>query len=213
MTRVCRRLCISFAATGSRQVGQMLEDGCAGHWSQGLAPKGLVLMDPVDGYDPYGIVTSENLIKPGQRLNFTIPTLLTRSGLDPKRANPFYPPCAPDNMSNDRFFYALRGPTWLLNATKFGHVDCLDPTGAISGGLVCASSGLFSDRKAYRSMLSGTVASFADLLFKSDGSSELPKLEDEELVSSIYGVDVTAAHAHHGTDPKRLTPTCSYSHP
>lgn len=34
-----------------------------------------------------------------------------------------YPPCAPEDMSNDRFSDAWRGPVWQINATYYGHMD------------------------------------------------------------------------------------------
>ena len=37
------------------------------------------------------------------------------------------PPCAPDELSNNRFWDALNGRAWFNNATLFGHVDFLDP--------------------------------------------------------------------------------------
>ena len=94
---VSNRTLVGGQSAGCHVAGQMLQDRCG-------RAKGLILMDPVDGYDPYGIVTNQNLITPGRKLNFTIPTLLTRSGLDPKKSNPLFPPCAPDKLSNDRHF-------------------------------------------------------------------------------------------------------------
>lgn len=41
------------------------------------------------------------------------------------------PPCAPDEMSNMRFWDALNGRAWFNNATLFGHVDFLDPGAVI----------------------------------------------------------------------------------
>lgn len=43
--------------------------------------KGLVLMSPVDGVDPFGI-TNEFCITPGELVNFDIPTLILPTGLD-----------------------------------------------------------------------------------------------------------------------------------
>ncbi len=41
--------------------------------------------------------------------------------------NDTFPPCAPDKLSNLRFYNALRAPKWLLNFTDYGHADMLDP--------------------------------------------------------------------------------------
>ena len=104
----------------------------------------------------------------------------------------------------------MRGPVWLLNATKYGHVDMLDGTGAVAGGILCASSGPFSDKAAYRSFLSGTVVSFINLLLDRN-LDELPKLEDPKLVSEMYGVDVVVAHEEPGGKPRHITPSCAHS--
>ena len=37
------------------------------------------------------------------------------------------PSCAPEELSNARFYNALNGEVWLNNATEFGHVDFMDP--------------------------------------------------------------------------------------
>jgi hypothetical protein len=39
------------------------------------------------------------------------------------------PPCAPDELSNIRFWNALNGRAFFNNATDFGHVDFYDPGG------------------------------------------------------------------------------------
>merc|ERR1712232_1227669 len=45
--------------------------------------KGVVMMDPVDGYDPIGIIKNY-CTTPGEKLSFDVPALLLRTGLDPK---------------------------------------------------------------------------------------------------------------------------------
>ena len=42
----------------------------------------MVLMSPVDGADPFGIL-QHFVITPGEKVNFTIPTLQIVTGLDP----------------------------------------------------------------------------------------------------------------------------------
>ena len=107
------------------------------------------MLSPVDGVDPYGFV-QEYCITPGEKLNFEVPTLIMTSGLDGIPGNASHetlkgkkadfsfrpgisntgglvPPCAPDELSNNRFWDALNGRAWFNNATLFGHVDFLDP--------------------------------------------------------------------------------------
>ena len=43
--------------------------------------KGMSMLSPVDGVDPYGLV-QEYCINPGEKLNFETPTLIMTSGLD-----------------------------------------------------------------------------------------------------------------------------------
>ncbi|CAK0798619.1 unnamed protein product, partial [Prorocentrum cordatum] len=102
-----RRVAVAGQSSGNHVVGAALTRGC------GLA-KAWVMIDPVDGFDPYRIVKSEDLITPGQKLNFTLPSLLLDNGLDPKSSNALYPPCAPEVLSNDRFYNAMRGPIWAV---------------------------------------------------------------------------------------------------
>ena len=87
--------------------------------------KALILLDPVDGYDPFGFFQIY-ITNPPEQLPFAIPTLVIRTGLDNVPANPLFPACAPDKVSNKRFYDSLPGPTWFLNFTQFGHADILD---------------------------------------------------------------------------------------
>ena len=43
--------------------------------------KGLMLLSPVDGVDPFGFI-DEYCITPGEKLNFETPTLILTTGLD-----------------------------------------------------------------------------------------------------------------------------------
>lgn len=88
--------------------------------------KSLVLLDPVDGYDPFGFVKIF-ITDPPKPLDFVIPTLLITTGYDSVSPSPHgHMSCAPANMSNERFYTCLPGPTWMLNFTQYGHADILD---------------------------------------------------------------------------------------
>ena len=90
--------------------------------------KGQILFSPVDGVDPFGLIHNF-AITPGQLLNYKIPSLLIMTGLDSVPGTitgGLTPACAPEEMSNVRFYDALPGTTWLVNATKYGHGDVLD---------------------------------------------------------------------------------------
>merc|ERR1712166_1471188 len=75
-------------SAGNHVLGQALADGC-------MYAKAFVMIDPVDGLDPYGIVKSEDLITPGTKVNFTIPSLILDNGLDPQKAFSLFPACMP----------------------------------------------------------------------------------------------------------------------
>lgn len=85
-----------------------------------------ILLDPVDGYDPFGLI-HEFVTHPPNQLAFVVPTLLIMTGYDavPAHENE-HTACAPVNISNTRFYECLPGPTWLLNFTDYGHADILD---------------------------------------------------------------------------------------
>lgn len=91
--------------------------------------KGMVLISPVDGVDPFGFV-QDFCITPGEKLPFTVPTLLLTSGYDSvpgiNIVGDIIPSCAPPDLSNMRFYEALNGPVWHNNATLFGHVDFMN---------------------------------------------------------------------------------------
>jgi len=103
--------------------------------------KAFVMIDPVDGLDPFGMVHSEDLITPGKKLNFTIPALILDNGLDPQGVRAFKSvPCMPLKLGSPRWYNAWSGPIWHVNATAYGHVDCLNDAMIKVGGLVCKAT-------------------------------------------------------------------------
>jgi len=154
------RLLVGGHSAGNHIATRMLEDGC------GLA-KAAVLLDPVDGVDPYGFV-KQYAIHPPAKVNFTIPALHVETGNDPVPASPLVPACAPANMSNSRFYNAWRGPIWQVNATDFGHLDVCDP-GAYrwAASPICKQeSGLDFDQ--YRNTVAGLIRAFIAVVFDGD---------------------------------------------
>lgn len=87
--------------------------------------KKLVLLDPVDGVDPFGL-DKDYVIHPPHKVKFQIPTLFGISQLGDAPAFPHFPPCAPDSLSNMRFYDAFTGPRWNINFAGYGHADFLD---------------------------------------------------------------------------------------
>ena len=85
----------------------------------------MILIDPVDGYDPFGIV-KDYITNPPKQLPYFTPTLIISTGLDPVPLFTHSVACAPTNISNMRFYDSLSGPTWYANFTDYGHADILD---------------------------------------------------------------------------------------
>merc|ERR1712232_1510998 len=120
------------------------------------------------------------------------------NGLDPKSVNILEPPCAPAAISNDHFYDAWVGPIWNINATKYGHLDCMDS----QLRMLCPSDQK-TDKDMYRSMLSDAVATFLGALFKGR-PNDLAILEDP----SHWNVDVVLKHDLKGMDHMHIAPDC-----
>merc|ERR1719456_171824 len=117
-------------------------------------------MDPVDGQDPLGIVKNF-CITPGQKLNFSIPALLVRTGLDPAKKHGLA--CAPDKLSNQRFFNAWSGPIWMVNATKYAHLDVMNTGIGKMGTVVCAADD--EPRPVYQEHIANLTSFFLKTIF------------------------------------------------
>jgi len=59
------------------------------------------MLSPLDGVDPFGI-KKNYIITPGKMLPFATPTLILAAGLD-HTSRKLEPPCAPDDLSNNRY--------------------------------------------------------------------------------------------------------------
>merc|ERR1719195_1262394 len=155
---VNNRAAVMGQSSGNHVVGQALTDGCS-------IAKAFVMIDPVDGYDPFGVVKSQSLIHPGKKLNFSVPSLLLDNGLDPKAVLPVFPACAPASLSNDLLFNAMVGPIWNINSTAYGHVDCLNDNFATKiSHLICPSDS-HTDKTLYRGTLAEATTMFLSSLF------------------------------------------------
>ena len=198
------RLVVGAQSAGNHVTVQMLE-----HLGCGRA-KGLFMLDPVDGYDPFGIVKDKNVIKGNARVNFSLPALHVETGMDPVKANLMFPPCAPPELSNDHFYDAFRSsPIWQINATAFGHLDCTD-SGAVDGmKFACpGNKGGAPARATYHTLLAGVVGSFIDGLFDADGSfaAAARVLED----TAAMPVAALARHNYNGANPSAVKGGCTH---
>jgi len=148
--------------------------------------KGSILMSPVDGFDPYGIVPIY-AISPGEYLNYAIPTLVLTAGLDNVKgmdAGAIVPACAPNDLSNKRFYDAFPGDSWLVNATYYGHADNLDDYYAdvVHFTHFCGVADETHDREDYRRFLSGEIVTFIKYIMGEEDCSVLKYLQDPSLM-------------------------------
>merc|ERR1712039_194160 len=185
-------------SAGNHIVGQALADNC-------MYAKAFVMIDPVDGFDPFGVVHTQDLITPGKKLNFTIPALILDNGLDPQGVRAFKSvPCMPLQLGSPRWYNAWAGPIWHVNATAYGHVDCLDDAMISVGRLVCPSNKK-TDKNLYRQHLADTAALFIEGLLENK-QANFALLED----ASHFPVDVILQHDRKGMTPIR--PGCVNHH-
>jgi len=147
--------------------------------------KGQILFSPVDGFDPFGLVDIF-AITPGEYLNYDTPTLVIMAGLDNTPGSNIIgsatPACAPDDLSNMRFYNAMPGNTWLVNATAYGHGDVLDELYYNAMQLIhfCGTD-KHQDRVTYRSFIAGEIVSFMSAVLYGDCES-LAYIEDPTLM-------------------------------
>mmetsp|Transcript_1887 Transcript_1887/g.4251 ORF Transcript_1887/g.4251 Transcript_1887/m.4251 type:complete len:318 (-) Transcript_1887:28-981(-) len=182
-------------SAGNHVAGQGLADGCS------LA-KGFIMIDPVDGVDPFGIIHTEDLITPGRKLNFTIPALQLDNALDPVKAKPLFPACAPAKLSGDRWYNAMAGPVWNVHAANYGHVDCLDDGAAAAAGLVCKSDPTYPNAP-YKAALADAATLFLRALFNGE-TANFAALED----AAHFGVNVTTKADLKGQTHAEIRPGC-----
>ncbi len=155
--------------------------------------KGVIMMSPVDGTDPFGLDPNPNYCTiPGTSLNFETPTVILPAGLDSVSGHegPFWPPCAPEELSNQRFYDAFRGPVYMINATEYGHIDINDADTFISGMVNmthgCAQNPTTTDN--YRHFVAGEFIAFLEAVYKGD-CSMLNYLQDPGLMPEAVEVN------------------------
>lgn len=74
-----------------------------------------------------------------------------------------WPPCAPAELSNARFYDALAGPTWMTNSTKFGHADMSEPVlldNIQKTGLCASNTELPVEDDTYRISAAAKIVAF-----------------------------------------------------
>jgi len=178
------KLILSGHSAGNHVTCDLLVDSCGNQKA-----KGVVMMDPVDGFDPFGIIKNNFCTNPGQKLPFDTPALLLRTGLDPKVK--VMVACAPDKISNQRFFDAWSGPIWMANATKYGHLDVNNDGTGKMGSVICPSDNEPND--VYQEHIAELTMNFLKTIFDGDADAEA-KLND----ASTMKVDVEVQKDYNG---------------
>jgi len=195
---VANRAVVMGQSAGNHVVGQALVDGCS-------IAKALVMIDPVDGLDPFGKVHSEDLITPGQKLSFNIPALHLDNYLDPK-GDALGVSCSPAQLSGPRWFDAMQGPVWNVNATQYGHVDCLNSGVGLIGGVMRPTKP-FTNKKKYRKMLAASITTFLGAVLEGK-TDDLALLEDPSS-SALNDVEVVVRQDLKGLAHGDVKPGCT----
>lgn len=128
-----------------------------------------ILLDGVDGVDPFGI-KKDFIVTPGKFLPYAIPVLVFATELDPESKGAS-PPCAPTNLSNERFYNAMSGPKWYLNISKYGHADFLNIEYKDLAGLVCATCKKDCNYSQYRQLVKEAILNFANGILNKNETS------------------------------------------
>jgi hypothetical protein len=175
------RILLSGHSAGGRLVVQSLVDD----QSSASMYSGVVLLDPVDGFDPFGIINN-TVVHPPQQLNFTLPSLLLASRLAAV-PNGLFPPCASLELGPDRFFNAFPGPVWLVNATQYGHVDFCDQwlIDVVGDTDFCVVS--TAPKAIYRDFVAG-MFTVAIQVFLHQNAAFLPFLTNPRLVPVLVSM-------------------------
>lgn len=157
--------------------------------------QGLILIDAVDGNNPIPENVTITVITPGQKVNFTVPTLQIVTGLDPV-ASVYGLACAPEELSGKRFFDAMTGPTWYVNATAYGHIDLMDPGYTdLNDALKFCPSDPDTPKYDYIQFLVGEIVSFVNGFLDPVGNCAL---FDNLETTGLVGVNTENEFASNG---------------
>jgi hypothetical protein len=132
---------------------------------------GMVMNSPVDGADPFGINDGEEFFVTPElgsrdKIEVVLPALIIKGTLDPIAS--LGVPCAPPDMSNERFYEAWQGPSWFLKVEGVGHLDMCSDVSGYEG--TCGSSDNSALNAAFQVLSAGKMAAFINLLVRKDAS-------------------------------------------
>ncbi|CAG7832824.1 unnamed protein product [Allacma fusca] len=190
-------------SAGNHQNVNFLKLSCANFSAQ-------ILLSPVDGADPFGLIP-EYCITPGEKLNYVMPTLTIQAGLDPKKGSILYPACAPADLSNMRYYNAMAGDRWFVNASAYGHTDFFEPgfTGIIDFFNVCATDS-HTNKTVYMDFTAGSAVAFAKAMTDPVNHCDmLAYVEDPELMTVETNIESDVV----GGSRSRCNPGCTWNPP
>ncbi len=169
---------------------QRLESTCADQ------PKALILMDPVDGFDPWGIIHRNIVPEPPATLSFIMPSLIIASLLS-NEGSTLTPACTNPSLSNLHFFNGLAGPTWFLRFEEYGHSDLLDSPLPDMAPVCNGCHNCILKRGAYHGAVATLIDTFLNGIFQRN-EDKLAEIEQPE--SLLEGFKVYHEFNSHGYD-------------
>ena len=107
------------------------------------------------------------------------------------------PPCASNNISNDRWYRSLYGPTFLVNFTDYGHGDNLDYPYYEAVKFLCTPcKGASCDLQQFKIDEGTLITTFVHAIFNRD----VQKLQSVLNPRSIVKSNVANKYDLHGYD-------------
>ncbi|CAF1340052.1 unnamed protein product [Adineta ricciae] len=183
------RLAFLTHSSAAHSLGQYMNSTCG-------PIKLIIMMNPVDGIDPFGIV-QDFITHPPTPLPFRTPALVISAGLDSVPVGQKSPACAPNNISNDRWYRSLYGPTFLINITDYGHADNLDEPYHEASKIMCKPcTGSLCHFAQYKFDEATLITSFIRAIFNRD----LRQLKTIQNPQSAVQSHVSNKYDLHGYD-------------
>ena len=137
----------------------------------------MVMIDPVDGEDPNGII-KQYVIHPPAKVNFNIPALHIMTGKDPQE-KAILRACVHVKQSD---FTTRNGPIYQINATDFGHMGVVDDG---KGTLLVWPSPKKASRKTHFITFSHTIL-YISLFFNTNRLIFFPRRVPKVACTSLH---------------------------
>ena len=185
-----RFVLLSHSASG-HVYAQRLSDTCSD------AAKVLILLDPVDGFDPFGIIHDNIVPDPPATLPFIMPTLIIATHKSDQGAA-LVPACTDPKLSNLHFYNGLAGPTWFVRFEEYGHADLLNSPLSKLAPVCGGCSNCVFKLNDYHQATADLIDTFAKGILDKK-SDAIDKIQNPE--SLIPGYELFYEYDLHGYDP------------